>query len=504
MAKKGCITNEIYSVKGHIIDEYCLTKGIIIEHNNKVYSCTLNQTDIDANKNKFYIMQLIKTSDNKYVFYTRWGRISEKGRPTLEYFSAETDGILSFEKQFKVKTGNVWGREFIKMPGKYFMSDVSYEEELKDIPQKSLKIAKSKLHEKIQNLIKMLSDVNLMQKALVSLNIDTKKLPLGKIKQSQLDMAGKVLDNIQSIIQEMKGNKGNAEFKNQLVTLSSEYYTYLPMSFGRNKPTVICTNELISSYRDVLDELRNIVVTVQMSSNVKAGENPIDGIYQDIKTTINPLRKNTKMWKEMEKYIANTHGPTHGCKLEILEIFEINQEGKDEKYKKATENIGNKTLLYHGTPQNCVLSIFKNDFYLDPSKIKDTHIQIAGKMFGYGIYFADSSKSFGYTRAHQTNDIGCYVVAEVALGNQLSKFDADYSINKTKLGKTGHHSTKGEGKWQPSGITKLNDVMIPNGKLEEVHKSAELRYNEHIVYDIDQILIKYLIVLKNTGNYDGY
>jgi hypothetical protein len=39
-----------------------------------------------------------------------------------------------------------------------------------------------------------------MQKALVSLNIDTKKLPLGKIKQSQLDMAGKVLDNIQSII----------------------------------------------------------------------------------------------------------------------------------------------------------------------------------------------------------------------------------------------------------------------------------------------------------------
>ena len=41
--------------KGQLIDEFCKVKGELVEHNGKIYSCTLNQTDIDANKNKFYI-----------------------------------------------------------------------------------------------------------------------------------------------------------------------------------------------------------------------------------------------------------------------------------------------------------------------------------------------------------------------------------------------------------------------------------------------------------------
>ena len=49
------------SKKGYIIDEHCNNQGgTIVDCNSTVYSCILNQTDIDANANKFYIMQLIK------------------------------------------------------------------------------------------------------------------------------------------------------------------------------------------------------------------------------------------------------------------------------------------------------------------------------------------------------------------------------------------------------------------------------------------------------------
>ena len=48
------MTTAIVSTKGHLIDSYCSIKGAILEHDNVVYDCTLNQTEINANKNKFY------------------------------------------------------------------------------------------------------------------------------------------------------------------------------------------------------------------------------------------------------------------------------------------------------------------------------------------------------------------------------------------------------------------------------------------------------------------
>ena len=492
------------AVKGHIIDEHCSVKGELIEHNGKVYSCVLNQTDIDANKNKFYIMQLIKNG-SMYTLYTRWGRISEPGRPNTDTYPTESSGILAFEKQFKTKTGNVWGTtNFIKKSDRYFMSDVSYEDELKNIPDTQLGIPDSKLHEKVQNLIKMLSDINMMQNALLSLDIDTKKMPLGKIKQSQLNLGGEILDKIQPLINEMISKKGNIDdIKAELVTLSSNFYTYLPMAFARRKPPIINSEEMISKYRDMLDELRNIVVTVQITDNVKSGENPIDSIYDGINTTINPLDKNSQMWKEIENYVANTQGPTHGCKLEILEIFEVEQNDKKAKFEEHCKNIGNRTLLYHGSPQNCILSIIKNDFFLDPSKLNNPCIQIAGKLLGYGVYFADScSKSINYCRANTTNDIGCLLLSEIALGNASTRNNPDYDITKATLTKTNHHSAHGLGKWQPSSSIIADGIKIPNGKLKDTGKGTYLKYNEFVVYDINQILIRYLIVVKNNGNYN--
>lgn len=493
-------------IKGHIIDEHCPIKGELLESNSKVYSCTLNQTDISANSNKFYIMQVIKNG-TQYSVFIRYGRISENGNPSTKTFATESEAKSFFEKQFKTKTGNVWGSAtFVKKPGKYFMSEVSYENEAKAVAIPSnTPIPESKLHKKVQQLIQMLSDVNMMQQALVSLEIDTKKMPLGKINQTQLDKAGAVLNSIQTLLGQISTNPTNInDLTYQLIELSSEYYTYLPMSFGRKKPPVINDNTTLSKYRDVLDELRNIAVTIKIKENVKADENPLDGVYNDLNTSIKPLVKSNKMWKELNAFVANTHGPTHGCKLEVLEIFEVEQANKRAKFEKHCENIGNRQLLFHGTPQNCVLSIFKRDFYLDPTKINDVKVQVAGKMFGWGCYFADSSKSFGYTRAHATNDIGCFIVAEVALGNQQSKFNAEYNITEKGLLKNGYNSVKGEGRWQPSSSTTINDVTIPNGPLTELYKNATLRYNEHIVYNIDQILIKYLIVLKNNGTYSGF
>lgn len=487
------------SVKNLLIDERCPVKGVLVEKNGKIYSCSLNQTDIKSNKNKFYIIQLIKTAQD-YSLFIVFGRTGDNGVTSLKQFSDELSGIRAFETQFKAKTGNLWSSDtFEKKPGKYFLSEVSYDDAIKDIKDIEIKAPPSKLDQKVQELISMLSDTNMMNDALISLDIDTKKMPLGKLKDTQLKKAETVLDDILKLLQDKKVKPD----QDTLTELSSLYYTYLPVACGRKKPPVINSNEMIDKYKDIIEELRKMVVAVNIKNDVKVGVNPLDGIYDGIKTEIKVLDKNSTMYKELIKYIANTHGPTHGCKLEVLDIFEIEQEGMRKTYEETCKGIDNRTLLFHGTPMSCVLSIFKNKFYLDPQKLKNPNIQIAGKLLGYGVYFADScSKSINYCRANATNNIGCLIVNEIALGNISTRNNPDYNINKSVLDKTNSHSIQGLGKWEPSSFTMVDGVKIPNGPLTEKNKGTYLKYNEFVVYDINQIFSRYLITVKNTGNYN--
>jgi poly [ADP-ribose] polymerase len=504
--------SNVSNVSALLIDEYCNNKGgKLVEEDKKIYNCTLNQTDLRSNKNKFYIMQLVEDGST-CVHFIRYGRLGEPGVINHKKFPDVSSAKAAFKRQFRTKTGNSWGDDFVKKSGKYFLTETSYEDELKKVNDsdiKKLSVPDSKLHQKVQDLIKMLSDINMMRNTLVQLDIDTKKMPLGKIKQSQLDLAKEALDSIQKSLQNKgKNGKIDDDVAEKIVDLSSQYYTYLPYACGRKKPPVINSSKTINNYRDILDDLRNIVVGVQIINDVQADENPIDAVYKNVKTDITPLSKRAKMYGELVKYVSNTHGPSHGCKLDVMEIFEISQQDKKAKYDKFCKdnNIANKMLLFHGTPQSCVLSIFQKDFYLDISKLKDMNVVQTGKMFGYGIYFADMvSKSFNYTRAYGTNDVACMILGEVAVGNMAERTKADYYINKDSLAKTGHHSTKGVGKIAPSsGVVTKDKVLIPNGKAEEVKRSTGLRYNEYIVYDIDQILIKYLVLVKNKGNYSGF
>jgi hypothetical protein len=88
------------------------------------------------------------------------------------------------------------------------------------------------------------------------------------------------------------------------------------------------------------------------------------------------------------------------------------------------------------------------------------------------------------------------------LGKQSPRNNPDYDITKASLAKTGCHSAHGVGQYVPSDITVIDGLAIPNGKIVDTKKKTYLKYNEFVVYDVDQILIRYLILVKNIGNYN--
>lgn len=91
------------------------------------WDCMLNQTNIGQNNNKFYVIQLLRSNfGNRYVLWTRWGRVGEPGQNKMDHCSGLEDGSKNFCKKFKEKTQNSWeGRQnFEPCPGKYTLLEM--------------------------------------------------------------------------------------------------------------------------------------------------------------------------------------------------------------------------------------------------------------------------------------------------------------------------------------------------------------------------------------------
>ncbi|GLT60818.1 hypothetical protein SLA2020_335670 [Shorea laevis] len=116
-------------------------------------------------------------------------------------------------------------------------------------------------------------------------------------------------------------------------------------------------------------------------------------------------------------------------------------------------------------------------------------------MFGKGVYFADMfSKSANYCYATHAAKTGVLLLCEVALGDMAELSSAKFDADKLPEGKL---STKGVGGTAPdlAEAQELeNGVLVPLGK-PKAHPEPKgaLLYNEYIVYNVEQIRMRYVV-----------
>jgi poly [ADP-ribose] polymerase len=474
------------------VDSNSRVQGSIFIENDVAYTCTLNQTDLETNKNKFYIMQLIQNS-GKYTHFIRYGRTGEVGKISYNDYTTKESAIAAFTKQFKSKTGNTWNTEFKYKEGKYFMAKVEYE--AKEEIKKPKTDVKSKLDDRVQTLIKLISDVETMNKSLVELNVDPKKMPLGKIGDDQIAQANTLLTEINGIVKNEDVTTDDVESK--LTKLCSKFYTLIPYATaGRSKPPLINDKDLVSKFTELLEELKNLVVAVKIinGGNNDGTKHACDAIYDQLNTEIKPLDKNSKEWQYIIDYINNTQGPTHKFKIDVMDIYDIERKGEKEQFDKVRKEVGNVQLLWHGSRIVNFASIMQKGLLLNPESLG---VYVSGKMFGQSIYLASChTKSVGYCATEVSNGIGAMLLCEAALGKPLMKINADYYISDKTMKKEGTNSTWGQGKWTQSGGVKIGDTLIPNGKLTKANVNATLLYDEHMIYSQTQVHQKYLVLFK--------
>lgn len=488
-------TQVLIAKNGHVLDPYAKNKNGSVYLD---YSCTLNMTDLKDNKNKFYIMQIVQTG-NTYTLMKRYGRIGEKGVIKFSDGSSPEYLISDFECTFKDKTKNNWDnrKNFVPAKGKYLLCDIDYGDDVKKVAvPKQTNYPPCHLDEQVQHFLMLVSDRNLMEESLLRLEIDPKKMPLGKISQSQLQKAYGYLKQIQKLI------KLKIVSEDQLMDLSSGFYSLIPcVSQSRvSRLPSISTNDMLTKFFDVLDELSNLQIANSVLEQNKINCHPLDNIYQEINTVIKPVLPNNPMYKIIETYVTNTHGSTHtGYKIQLVNIYEIERKGEKDQYDTYCKkhNIINKMLLWHGTRLTNFISILKLGLLLRPDVIPGTYI--TGKMFSHGIYSANSfSKSFNYTGFDKNNTTQCLFLGEFAVGNMSPRTNADYYITEQSLANGGHNSVIGMGKNTPSSYIDVNGVTIPQGKLVKRKDSHNLSllYDEYVVYNHAQLNLKYIVEVK--------
>lgn len=446
------------------------------------------------------MIQLIENVKNKeYLVWMRWGRVGKTGQFTVENFGNDLNSAKeAFTKKFFNKTKNEWEDKdtFEKYPGKYDLVYKDYDSVKTEIDEskneenlnKKKEVPQSKLDQKVQTIIDLICNISEMESVLKEMKYDSKRAPLGKLSKSQINAGYSVLKEIEDLLKNSKSSN------KQYVELSNAFYTRIPHDFGMKVPPLINTKQLLREKLKLLEVLEEVEVAVSILNKATKNENPIDEHYEQLNCHLKPLDHSDKIFSIIEQYLVKNHAPTHNTyKLKLLDVFEAEKPGEKEKFV----DYGNRMLLWHGSRLTNWAGILSKGLRIAPPEAP-----VTGYMFGKGCYFADcSSKSANYCYSTSTKNIGILSLSEVSLGNCNELTQADYNADKLPKGKM---STKGIGRSQPDKsewITLDDGCVVPCGKLKCTLDKKDfslysLLYNEYIVYNVDQIKLRYLVKVQ--------
>uniref|UniRef100_A0A674K6E1 Poly(ADP-ribose) polymerase family member 3 n=1 Tax=Terrapene triunguis TaxID=2587831 RepID=A0A674K6E1_9SAUR len=306
------------------------------------YDCMLNQTNIGNNNNKFYIIQLI-THNGSYSCWNRWGRVGEVGQSKLSPFPSLEAAKKDFEKKFREKTKNSWAERenFVAHPGKYTLIEVQHgAEEEQEVTVKVDSVDGGKrskqrtlpcsLDKATQELVSLIFSNDMFKEAMQTMNIDVKKMPLGKLSKQQIAKGFEALEAIETALQEQPLSS------RQLEELSSRFYTIIPHSFGRTRPPTINTQEIVQAKKDMLLVLADIELAQSLQAQKKEEEeeevkveevpHPLDKDYELLKCELTLVDPALEDYQVIQTYVEKT-GSSYR-KVKILNIWKVKREGE--------------------------------------------------------------------------------------------------------------------------------------------------------------------------------
>lgn len=321
------------------------------------------------------------------------------------------------------------------------------------------------------------------------MNLDIKKMPLGKLSKLQIAKGFEVLEEIEGAMNQKSKNS-------RLEELSSKFFTTIPHNFGRNRPPTINDKETVEKKKEMLMVLADIELAQTLKSETEKAQeemietvpHPLDQDYSSLKCRLTLMDKNTETFKIIEKYLKETGNSYR--KPKIIDVWEVDRETEGRRFSE-NEDLENRRLLWHGTNIAVVAAILKSGLRIMPH---------SGGRVGRGIYFAsENSKSAGYV--HCCKNTGVMFLSEVALGKECTITKDNSSLKKAPAGYD-CVVARGSVEPDPSKDTFITlegkKVAVPQGKpIEQPQfKDSYFSNSEYLIYKESQCRLRYLLELN--------
>ncbi|CAK1553492.1 unnamed protein product [Leptosia nina] len=435
--------SEVSSLK--VKDGVPLVMGTGLENRTHVYrefgnpySATLNRVDVNATQggNRSYVLQLLEADRSKrYFVISSWGETGSKQKIDIKEFEEYLGEAKAFFKDvFFKKTGNTWAERF-HFDKKYGKFDLIQMADLNQPTVRDLSLdTQSELPVSVQQLLKLLFDINIIHKTIADIEIDTNKMPLGVPCDEQLLMGFNILWKLLEILDQ------KTVHTSAIKELSNKFYTKIPHKGGIEKLKLLDNRYIILTKIQMLCDLKNTHISYKLlEDEMDSSISLIEQYYMKLKTEILPLDEESMEYSMIMKYFINTQSSEHLCRMQIEKIFKVEREGEAEMFEpyKSLE----RKLLWHGSRLSNIKAILLQGLRIAPSGV-----HITGAMFGQGIYFADVvSKSSQYIRHTPDHPQGVLLLCEVALGNMKKCVTQEYITSLPE----GVHSVWGVGRNHP-------------------------------------------------------
>ncbi|KAK0668075.1 putative poly polymerase 2 [Cercophora samala] len=508
------------------IDDGCpFTSSVVyIDADGVIYDASLNQTNASNNNNKFYRIQLLVDPQGVYRTWTRWGRVGDHGQTQVPATGSLAEAMRQFEKKFKDKSGITWAnRGDNPKPGKYAFVERNYEDDSEDeaaaeddgpdgkAKAEDWKPPKCTLEPAVQHLLELIFNQQYFANTMSDLNYDASKLPLGKLSKATITRGFQSLKDLSELLDDntLAQSKYSMSYANAVEQLSNTFYSLIPHNFGRNRPPVIHTQQMVKKEIELLESLSDMKNAAEIMKLDKVGNydvHPLDKQYEGLKmkemTVLDPA---TQEFAELKNYLVNTRGHTHGHNYQVENIFRIERQGEKDRFD--TSAFGkldqNRRLLWHGSRATNFGGILSQGLRIAPPEAP-----VNGYMFDKGIYLADmASKSANYCCSYQSGNTALLLLCEAELGDPMqellhSSYNAASEAKQKGMISTWGKGTNGPLAWKDASCVdpSLKGVMMPDTSTKMPGKTgvagASLLYNEYIAYDVSQVRLRYLFRVK--------
>jgi poly [ADP-ribose] polymerase len=418
-----------------------------------------------------------RTNSNA-ITWTRWGRVGDRGQSTTVGDGTLDDAIRQFDKKFKDKTGLNWAdRANDPKPRKYAYLERSYEDSSDDDDDDNIKDEaaadgpgddkgkgsddagtapppppESKLEPATQDLLRLIFNHDFFAEAMREMNYDANKLPLGKLSKTTINRGYQALKDLSEVLDDptLATSRHNMSLPAATEHLSNLYYTLIPHVFGRQRPPIINTNdmlkreiELLESLADMKDAEKILKIKSEKADDLHQLDKQFQGLGLEEMT---PLEPTSAEFTELKEYLCGSVGATHGTRYQVRDIFRIERQGEIQRLKSEFgDEVQDRRLLWHGSRCTNFAGILSQGLRIAPPEAP-----ASGYMFGKGIYLADmSSKSANYCSSYSSNGHALLLLCEAELGKPIQELtDADYNAGD-KAKQQGMLSTWGKGTTGP-------------------------------------------------------